>query len=515
MLPSNLLITKKRKGKIKPVFMERTEENLGITESIINLFSECVGKRYSILNDEFQMLEESLAIDYRFLRSLFILLERRIIMEEPSRDPFLLRQTVFETANYKPIISEEDREMVFEKSSAKLGISKKELKENLWIDEDSIIREFASITPDELISLYNLSLLQTLLFKADLLEISLSDLDVLMLRNLLRELRFYGLMYDIWKSDNRINLTIDGPISVLKLTKKYGVSMAKFIPSVVNSRGWSLKSKILDNKRIFEFQLGEEEFDKYHKKGMEEERIKPVFDSAIEENFYRRFNSLNTGWVLKREPEPLIKGSVVMFPDFCFEGYNQKIFMEIVGFWTQEYIKKKTKKLELFPDLIVCVNERFLCSSKFRLPSLKSIIFYKRAIPLNKILNILKKHEAEELDREVKFIDNNFKQPTSPVVTVDDLCSELNVSTVAIKRFLQKDIEGYVFTGNFLVSKKLMDEISDKLDKLVGKGTYAQALDIIREIIPSKQEEIFDALGFMVDWKSLNVENSIIRRKTA
>ena len=514
MLPSNLLITRKRKGMIMPVFVERTEENLGIAESIINLFSKCIGKRYSLLLDEFQMLEESSAIDYRLIRSLFTLLERRIIMEEPSHDPFLLRRTVFEIASYKPIISERDREMVFERSSAELGISRRELKENLWADEDPIIREFSPITPDELISTYNLSLLQTLLFKADVLEISLSNSNVLSLRNLLRELRFYGLMYDIWRSDDRINLTIDGPISVLKLTKKYGVAMARFIPSLLNVKGWSMRSRILDNKKIFEFQLGEEEFDRYHKKCVEEERIKPAFDSAVEENFYRRFNSLNTKWLLEREPEPLIKGSVVMFPDFCFIGYNRRIFMEIVGFWTREYIEKKMKKLELFPELIVCVNNELRCSPKFRLPSgLKNVIFYKKLIPLNEILNILKKYEAEELDRELKLIDNNFKQPASPIVTVDELCSEMKVSRVAVKRFLQRGVEGYVFTGNLLVSRKLMDEISAKLDKLSGKATYAQALDIIQEFIPSKQEEVFNALGFTVDWRSLNVENSIIRRK--
>jgi predicted nuclease of restriction endonuclease-like RecB superfamily len=514
MLPSNMLITRKRGDRIRPVFAERTSDNLALLENVINLFSKSVGRRYSHLSEEFQMLEESYEVDYRFLRSLFMLLERKIVLEKPPVDPFRLRQKVFEIADRRPVTSEEEREAVFEKASLELGISREELEESLWIDEDPVVKEFTSLTSDELLDLYNLSLFQTLLFKADVLEISLPNPDMTFLKNLLRQLRFYGLMYDIWKSGDEINLTIDGPISILKSTKKYGVAMAKFIPSVLNARDWSLKCRILDKKRVFEFQLDEREFSRYYRKDVEE-TTKPVFDSVVEERFYRRFNSLKSGWILRREPEPLIRDSVVMFPDFCFEGYNQRIFMEIVGFWTPEYLKKKMVKLKPFPKLVVCIDEGLRCSPQLRLPSgLVNVVFYRKAIPLNKILAILKPYETVELDREFKIIDNRFKKPASAVVTVDEICSELGVSSTAIKKFLEKGVGGYVFTGHLLVSEELMDNISRKIDRIVGVGTYRQALDIIKESIPSRQEEVFNAMGYTVDWKSLDVEDAVIKKKS-
>ncbi len=515
MLQSNLLVLRRRGDRIKPVFAERTADNLEIAEGIINLFTGCVGGRYSVLGGELQMLEESLTADYRFLRGLYTLLERRVVFGEPARDPLLLRQTVFEMAGKKPVVSGRDRTAVFERASKRLEISQDELEENLWIDEDPVIREFKPITSDELLSLYNLSLLQTLLFKADVLEISLPGPNTPLLRDLLRRLRFYGLMYDIWKAEDRINLVIDGPISVLKRTKKYGVSMAKFIPHVVDTTGWSLKSSIIDDRKIFEFQISEGDFSRYYgSRSSLEGGGKPVFDSAVEEKFYRQFNALNTNWILKREPEPLIRDSAVMFPDFSFEGYSRRFFMEVVGFWTGDYLERKAKKLKLFPELIICVDEGLRCSPRFRLPAGPgNVIFYRKTIPLKKVLNILQGYETEELSREIKIIDNSFRKPTQTIVAVGDLCSELRVSAEAMRRFLQKGVEGYSFTGNLLISNNLMDEISAKLDKLAGKGTYSQALDIIGNFTPAGREEIFDALGYTVDWKSLNVEDAIIKRK--
>ncbi len=514
MLQSNLLVTRKRKGKIRPVFIKKSQANLAVAENVINLFSECVGKKYSVLSGLFGELEESAEGDYRFLRGLFALLERRLVMEEPIQNSFLLRQNVFEAASGKPVTSQEDRMAVFEEVSCRLGLSVKELEEGLWADEDLVVQDFLSPSPDELLDSYNLSLLQTLLFKADLLEISLTDPDTLQLRGLLRRLGFYGLMYDIWKSGNGINLVVAGPLSVLKLTRKYGVAIAKFIPSVICMGNWSLKSRILDGRDVFTFQLSEEEFSVYFGGGSAEVGNKPVFDSVVEKDFFRRFNSLGTKWTLRREPEPLISGRVVMFPDFCFEGFSQKIFMEIVGFWTPEYLEKKTKKLETFPGLIVCVNEALRCSPNLRLPQgSEKIIFYKKTIPLNKILKILKAYEKEERVRELKIIADNFRQPTSPLVSVDDLCSLVGVSAESMKSFLQKGVKGYVFTGNLLVSQELMDKVSSRLDKLVGVGTYIQALDSIKDFIPSNHVEVFNALGFSVDWQSLNVENAIIKRK--
>ena len=65
-----------------------------------------------------------------------------------------------------------------------------------------------------------------------------------------------------------------------------------------------------------------------------------------------------------------------MVPDFTLEKKGRKIFVEIVGFWTEEYLKRKLEKLRLFPEeFILLVNKNLRCSPGF----IKNarVIFYK------------------------------------------------------------------------------------------------------------------------------------------
>jgi len=519
MFQSNLLVTRKSRDGIKPVFAEHSEDNLTIAQNLISQFSSFVGKRKGLLNDEFQALEEE-SHNYRFLRGLFTLLERRTITEQKptSYEPFYLRQTVFGLANQLckgTIKTKEDREVIFSEASNRLGIPKEDLVSGMWADEDDelIIRNFELLTPEELIGLYNLSLLQTMLFKANVLEISFGFTEDV--KELLRRIRFYGLMYDIEKQDGRINLIVNGPISVLKMTKKYGTSLAKFLPYAIKTDSWQLRANILEGRKVLKFSLTQDEFNRFYT--IRELGGEAVFDSSVEEKFFNQFRSLGSNWVIKREPEPLIKDSVVMIPDFSFEGYGRKVFMEIMGFWTPDYVKKKLEKLRVIAnaktDIILCIDENLQCSPS-RL-GLKNVIKYKKRVPVKEIIEILGKYEIEQIDREIGILTAKFREDdlTSPVLELNKLSGDMDVSVESMKKFLKgQKLSGYVFTGNLLLSKEMMSQLLEKMDKLMKqKGTYKEALSIIGDSINSEFcAEVFDKLGFTVEWSSLDVDSSMI-----
>ena len=94
MLTSDLLVTKSYKGKIEPVYATLEKENLEISGSIINMFQEHIGKTYGELNEEIEGIEE---IDYRLIRGLSQILERRCIIGQDSViEPVTARKAVFE-----------------------------------------------------------------------------------------------------------------------------------------------------------------------------------------------------------------------------------------------------------------------------------------------------------------------------------------------------------------------------------------------------------------------------------
>ena len=74
------------------------------------------------------------------------------------------------------------------------------------------------------------------------------------------------------------------------------------------------------------------------------------FDSGVEEAFAAKWgDEPRRGWRLIREGEVLHKGQKVFVPDFVFSHEDgRRVPMEVVGFWTDEYLREKVGTL---PDL--------------------------------------------------------------------------------------------------------------------------------------------------------------------
>ena len=76
------------------------------------------------------------------------------------------------------------------------------------------------------------------------------------------------------------------------------------------------------------------------------------FDSRVEETFAEKWGpEPRDGWRLLREAEILHHGQKVFVPDFVFRHEDgRSVLMEIVGFWTPEYLQAKVQTLQTFDD---------------------------------------------------------------------------------------------------------------------------------------------------------------------
>ncbi len=80
-----------------------------------------------------------------------------------------------------------------------------------------------------------------------------------------------------------------------------------------------------------------------------------IFDSSIEQTFAEEFTALARsqgvdGWRLEREPEPLLLDHSIFIPDFAVTRSHQRIYVEILGFWTPSYRERKLQKLLQLQD---------------------------------------------------------------------------------------------------------------------------------------------------------------------
>ena len=499
MLTSDLLVTKISKGKIEPIYALLDQDNLEIARSVIGVFQEHVGRTYDELIEELEGIEE---INYRLIRGLAQILERRCSIESDAViDSIAARKMVFEESRGF-ITSKDERERVLDKIARKLSIEPDDLEKALWADQEGnlVIKEFQTIAPEDLLRHYNLSLAQTLLFRATGMEIQIED----NYQPVFRKIKQLGLIYSI--QDGKISL--EGPLSLFKLTEKYGSAFARLLPTIMESTRWSLRASIsrktFQGKRIYDFTLDHTRRSIF---GTELETAEIGFDSAIEKEFYQLGFK---GWVVKREPTVLKAGQYAFIPDFSLERNGTRIYVEIIGFWTPEYLKHKIQKLNDLQEkesMILLVNRNLACTgSEFQADNL---LFYDKKIPHLEIIKILRRYEEKQQAEEIaklKGMEISFGDVS--VIHLDEVAKRYGVSIEALKEVIKgRKNPDYSLLGDQLVSNQVLETIQGEL---MGMKKHVDALKIFEGYGIKAYSQALSLLGYKVKWSGLDPENAEI-----
>ena len=127
-------------------------------------------------------------------------------------------------------------------------------------------------------------------------------------------------------------------------------------------------------------------------------------------------------------------GQAVMIPDFSFEKDGMTVYLEVVGFWTEEYLKKKLQKLKRLEvqHLIVAANKSLSCSSFRELKG--QVIFYEKKVPLKPIMEYLKKMDEELVARQSAALEHVEITLQEDIVEMQDLAEQFHASAEAIKQ---------------------------------------------------------------------------------
>ena len=518
MLPSGLLITRRWRDRIKPVYVELNQENLSVAHLLIQTYTDHFGKRKFELNEALSGLED-LGYDYRFIRGLSILLDRKCLLESKTTlDPFKIRKHVFKiTHKHGFPTTPKARRNILHRSASELGITIETLENSLYSDLESelVLKDLEHITPESLLRWYNLSLTQTLFFYSTELIFTVTG----NWQRIFRQIKWLGLIYTIWKRDERYEVKVDGPTSLFKLNRRYGTSLAKLLPTILQSQDWSVKAKILRRRR--EGRLLNLELDS-HKHGRYLESVvipkEEVYDSLIEQDFAKRFNLLDTGWTLTREPGPIPVGRHVMIPDFLFKKDSLKIYLEIVGFWTPQYLQNKIKKLGLVDsiDMIVAVDKNLACQKLERLGAKLRIIYYHRKVPLKPILLYLQEKENLLVNEQIMFLRTIPFSIQKSVIDTKEIADQLGVLEDAVKEILkERQIFGYVRLGNILIRQSKLTEIKKRLEAQLEERelNLAEASQIITDTGGLNSTSILATLGFKIEWSGIDPRSAKITLK--
>lgn len=522
-------------------------------------------------------------------------------------NPARIRKAVFEESARKGFaLTENERKEIISAAARTLQLQSQtavdDILEAMWsdLDDNLVLDQFNATGVDArtLAGWYNLSLMQTLLFRSTKLDFFVSGGQSW--KNVLRRVKRLGLMYYLHHHSDRITCSLEGPPSLFKLTDRYGTSLAKLLPSIVFSRGaWQIDAEILrktmdGEKRIYSFKITENgipplladpirhhydarENGKGAKKSSFPSAPDSYFDSVVEEKFARKFLDLGAGlgWKLVREPDPLIvSGGRAFIPDFLFvKPRRKKVYLEIVGFWTPDYLQRKFQKLaEIYGsayatkledhareengtavgdrsrkggegemELLMALNEDLICSegapaSAFSrlqriIPSGRMILYKKDNVPVAPVLDCLKMIDGEAIERAVNDPSMRIKiDGTREIVAISDIIERIGkakndhededsgdkvaLPPEAVLRIVHRDNTGQFIDigGTHLISISKANRLKSILVDVI---RFADACAILsREGIPeSCQAELVSKLGYDVQWQSLDPSSAVLIEK--
>jgi len=512
VLPSELLLVRRRKGRIWPRYARLSDENLEVAKLLIDAYSHHVGEKKNVLKVFVSELED-VGYDYRFVRGLSVLLDRRSDFRcNVKVNPIDLRRKLYQATEKLGLpTTPEQRSRIIESAASELKLTAETVEESFYADLDSelVLTEFNPLPPQELLENYNVSLTQTLLFSSTELNFTASG----NWQTIFYTVKRLGLIYEAYRSGG-FWVKIDGPASLFKLTRRYGTALAKLLPAIIGNPKWTVEAKILwkYTNEICNFKIESSK----HSPILKTPKPPVVsYDSVVEENFATRFQALKSDWRLRREPEPVPAGKHVIIPDFSFERQNVKVYMEVVGFWTAEYLRRKIEKLKKIDvKMLIAVDETLACEKLAKLDKRAklNIVYYRKKIPLTSILRYLKELFQPVAEKQASFVKNLAVTFLEPIVKYEEFAARIGVSTESVRTALtEKPPQGYIVLPNSLVKKDKLKEIGKTVKEEMsrtGRLPLPEAVKIIETEGVEDVSNVLKALGYKIVWRGISPETA-------
>lgn len=404
MLTADLIRTWKRGPYIGPKHIKVDDEvYLSLAQKLINLFVE----HKEFTRGELQhALRNHLADspDYLIHRGLGKLLFDRAeftIAQKSGVDPKVLREKIFSRAvENAPVVLNPDiihpitKHDILEAVALELNTNTDIIASEMYADlpQNHLLSTFDPPTPEWLLNRYNVALAQGILYKCIRMRLIAYRNIPARYKQLFKFIKFYQLLHSITGDlHSGYEILLDGPLSMFRLSRKYGLQMATFLPALLLCTKWKMEAEILtegDKKRYFVLSSDQHTLESHYKDATQ-------YDSLLEEKFAKNFHKLKSDWRLERETEIVNLKDTVFIPDFTFKHKvdGRVALFEIVGFWRSDYLKRKIDKIRRadLDHLIIAVSATLNVSEEDFQDLPGSFFFFKTSINPKEVLERLER----------------------------------------------------------------------------------------------------------------------------
>ena len=381
MLPANLISCELRGRDALPRFLSQADRPW--IRSLVDACDHAVGRPIRELDERLREPMPGVPDDKRRLVAhvLLGLARSRVGSALPPREA---RARVFTAAAHRPGHTVDE---IVAACAAELRVTPEALRDALFADlhGERLALPPVSLDPGELALRANLLLAQALLARAFRVVISLEG----NARAVVRHASLRGLICSVTpgQADEGARLEVSGPFALFRRTILYGRALASLVPVLAWTKRFRLDAECELRGRAVSltFASGDPIFP-----SAEPRR----FDSQVEERFARDFGRAVPGWAIVREPEPIRAGGHLVFPDFAVHPRHEpgaRWFVEIVGFWTAEYLAAKLEHLRLarIANLVLCIDEERNVGAS-DLPGSVRVVRYRRRVDPHAVIRAIR-----------------------------------------------------------------------------------------------------------------------------
>jgi predicted nuclease of restriction endonuclease-like RecB superfamily len=405
MLTSEQSIVEYKAGRVVP---DRLTQNthrhyVEYAERMLAVYREGLGRKRRELHRQVeQIFAEEPDCPIRRIEAFCKLLDDASIFQaDPAGKAAKLRLEVFSKAvRLHPLVQAPDQLFEHEETAAKSQLAEElaapwdVIDQSLYADVMAYQRlEQFTGYPDAaaFLSRYNVAQLQACLYRAESMTVTATR----DFKTIIRYAKLAKLLHEITRDTHgrdghaTYRITFSGPATVLHETRRYGVNFARFLPALLACRGWRLEA-VLPTPWKTPAKLVLSDADRFtsHLPAPEE------FDSSLEQSLADKFGPTRDGWQSIREGDILHEHQKTFIPDFTFRHEDgTEVFLEIVGFWTPEYLAHRRETLQQFRRhrILLAVPESSLREGA---QITDNVIVYKTALKLPPLLTALEAARA-------------------------------------------------------------------------------------------------------------------------
>jgi len=257
--------------------------------------------------------------------------------------------------NFLGYIPQNARDIALERFAKTYGLRKNELDLILSIDKEGLrkLKKVRECTVIDFIGLANYIIMEKILTNALEIKVSLESEKIgSIIKELLYRAKKMGISAEIKGGKGVARIYITGPKQLFKMPTATDIGRRIcyiILPSIFQSSKWEINAIISIGNKEYLYRIRSDShwvpFLKAPWEISSESIPKTVYDSKAEEIIHQKLTRIFKD-VYRESKFVKLHDGTIFIPDFVIIYNNQEILLEVIGFWTDHYIKKKIEKLD-------------------------------------------------------------------------------------------------------------------------------------------------------------------------